>query len=459
MVKFFKPAKTRKRKHHNEKKDGASSVHPVQVTVARMNHSGQGVATHPSSGKTLFIDNALPSESVLVNITAETSRFLEGTVEKVFTSSPSRVTPVCPHYNFCGGCNLQHLQPSSQLDMKASTVIEQLLQQIQVQPAGILPPIQSPANGYRTRARLGVGYHQSQKLFLGFREKASKKLTSIKSCPVLVPSLQQLIQPLTDWLSMTHGKSCVTHVDLLEDMDGPCILLRALRPLSEQEKSQLKQFAELASVRLWLQYEKKGALYTLSGETDDPRLHYQLPSFGVNLAYHPKDFTQVNRFINEKMIIQALTLLSPQKGERVLDLFCGIGNFTLPLARSGAEVLGVEGDAEMVLRAQENSRKQGLNKARFKAADLEADQNWLWYERFDAILLDPPRAGAKQIMARLGELKAKRIVYVSCNSATFARDATILLEQGYVLEQLGVMDMFPHTAHIETMALFSRHIQ
>ncbi|WP_051235639.1 23S rRNA (uracil(1939)-C(5))-methyltransferase RlmD [Marinimicrobium agarilyticum] len=430
-------------------------VLPEPLAIERLSHDGRGIARW--EGKTLFVAGALPGETVTVRLLGEQSRFAEGEVTEVLVPAAQRQTPPCRHYGTCGGCQLQHLAPRSQVAAKQQAVLDQLERQGKVRPKELVPAILSPSEGYRHRARLGVWTEKNGTVTLGFRRKRERTLTPIDACEVLAPALNALLAPLRGWLEGLERRDAVGHIELILSEEGPAMVVRELKALSPRDLQRLGTVGDGAlGDRIWRQTTSEG-LSDLNGEPCDPRLHYGLPDFELDLAFHPQDFTQVNVEVNRAMVRQAVDWLAPQPGERVLDLFCGMGNFTLPLARSGAWVRGLEGSDAMVGRARENARRHGLE-AEFDTANLARGDARLWPKGtpLDAVLLDPPRDGARELMAPLAQLRPRRLVYASCNPATLARDAGELATAGYDLQSLGVLDMFPHTEHVESMALFVR---
>lgn len=430
-----------------------------EFTIDRLSHDGRGVAN--LNGKTLFIAGALVNEKVSARLVEEHSRFIDARADDILTPSPERVIPPCVHYERCGGCQLQHMQPAQQLAMKQESLLQQLKRWGGVEPKRVLPPITATDTGYRSRARLGVWYESDGSVSLGFRQHYSNEITQIKHCLVLAPELNQLLAPLHSWLTDLRAVKAVTHIELVKGQSDIAIILRHTKKLADADRAGLVQLAEQQSVSIWLEPNGDQGLTDLQGNICDPRLHYQVA--GLQLAYHPQDFTQVNPHVNQLMVAQALDFLALQPEDRVLDLFCGIGNFTLPIARECAEVVGIEAVESMVLRGRENAEALNIGNAKFIAANL-ADMTHTQLQRLggniNALLLDPPRDGAKDIVASIQrwvtgkQLSPKRIVYVSCNPATLARDSALLADVGYQLDAVGVLDMFPHTSHVESMALF-----
>jgi 23S rRNA (uracil1939-C5)-methyltransferase len=445
-----------------EKKMSQFNMRLGEFTIDRMSHDGRGIGDWKS--KTLFVDGALTGERVSARLIEEHSRYSEARVDEVITASPYRQAPSCVHFAQCGGCQLQHLNAEHQLILKQDAVLEQLERWGGVIPKKIAAPITSASEGYRRTARMGVWYEEKGEVTLGFRQRNTKQLVQVDTCVVLVPALNKLLAPLKNWLSELRSVKAVTHLELIDSDQGAAVVLRHTKKLDIADIAQLSVLTQKHEFAVWLQAGEAAALKNLSGELVDPRLVYQLPEFNLELGFHPQDFTQVNPAVNAQMIVQAIAWLELKGDERVLDLFCGIGNFTLPLARHCAQVFGMEAEEAMVARGRENAARAQITNATFLAADLvNTSENRLYQTcgNIDAILLDPPRDGAKEIIAVLlklkgQQLKPKKIVYVSCNPATLARDAKVLTEAGYVLHTLGVMDMFPHTAHVESMALFIR---
>lgn len=432
-----------------------------EFVVDRFGHDGRGLAS--LNGKTLFIEGAIAGERVSARLVQDHSRFIEARVDAVLEPSPDRVVPPCTHYGSCGGCQLQHLAPAAQLAMKQQIVLEQVQRWGGLTPKRILPPLSAGDLGYRSRARLGVWYEADGSVTLGFRQQHSKKLTPIDTCPVLQPELNQLLEPLRQWLHSRCANKAVSHIELVAAKGAPVLILRHTKPLVEAQRQSLAELAQAQGCQLWLEPNGDQGLTDLAGEPVDPRL--ALAVAGLELQFHPQDFTQVNPAVNGQMVQQALDLLALSPDDRVLDFFCGMGNFTLPMAGRCAQVTGLEVVDTMVARARANAEQLGLTNVEVIKADLsQVDSPRLRQlcSQASAILLDPPRDGAKELVSQLrdlrrkGQLSAKRIVYVSCNPATLARDAALLAEAGYNLEALGVMDMFPHTSHVESMALFQR---
>lgn len=456
-------------KHRTKPRPAQQPIYTFQVES--LSHEGRGIAhygshpDHPSEkqGKKVFIRYALPGETVRAQITNVVKR-LEEADSTALLSEPAaiRIEPKCPHFTVCGGCNMQHIQLDEQIRLKQDVLKSHLEHFAGIQPEQWLPALRSSREDYRRKARIGVRYlPHKDKLVVGFRENQSNKLISIDRCMVLdrefgsITALKQLLQSL-------KAKAAIGHIELAMGDDEIALLVRHTEKLSQQDVNQLKQFALNKQWQLYLQPEGAESLHRVDDPTAAMRLHYHLDDFDLKFGFSPLDFTQVNSTINPQMVKLACDLLQLQQGERILDLFCGLGNFTLPLARCVGEtgqVVGVEGSEEMVRRAAENAEINGIIHAHFYSQDLTKDfSHHSWANQgFDALLIDPPRAGAEEIMHYVPKFGAKKIVYVSCNPATLARDAGVLAQHGYRLKKAGVMDMFTHTGHVESIALFEKY--
>ena len=425
------------------------------AAVTGLSHDGRGIAR--LNGKTLFIEDALPGEEVTFRVLRRRKDYDEAEVREVVRASPTRVTPRCGHYGTCGGCVLQHMEPDAQLAAKQQTLLDNLQRIGGVQPRELLPPLKGPFWGYRRRARLAAHRSPSGRVFVGFTERHPHRVTDLHSCDVLDPSLAALLEPLSTLFS---GLSIADRIPQIEAVVGESMVVLSLRVLtapSAQDREALGTFERQHGLRFYLQPGRSDSAQPLDGQTPD--LHYRLPESGVVIGFLPTDFIQINGEVNRRLVELALAELDTQPGDRALDLFCGLGNFTLPLARCAASVTGVEGEAGLVVRARGNAERNRIGNALFHQADLFAEQQqgaWAG-EKYQRVLLDPPRAGAREIIAQFPRFKAERVVYVSCHPATLARDAKLLVEeQGYALLKAGVLDMFPHTAHVESIAVFGR---
>ena len=421
-----------------------------RLHIERLANDGRGIAF--VDGRTWFVAGALADEDVEARVLGARSQVVEARAERIFTSSAQRRVAPCAHAGQCGGCTLQHLPHSEQLALKQRTLAEQLLRVAAAAPEEWAPPLVGPEFGYRRRARIAVRWDvKSKQLAVGFRAAASQDIVAIADCPVLVQPLQTLLSALPEVLRGLRKPQALGHVEIFSGT-AMALLVRHTAPLSEEDVAHLQHFCQAQNAQLWLQGEGDP-----QPQQADAELGYRLESWNLQLAYRPGDFVQVNGPVNEAMIAQALAWLAPQAGERVLDLFCGLGNFALPLAQRVAEVVAVEGVATMVARAQQNARSNGLENLHFYQADLSNPLDGAWMQKgFSAVLLDPPRDGAFAVVKQIAALGAERVLYVSCNPATLARDTAELLKQGYRLKRAGILDMFPQTAHVEAMALFER---
>ncbi len=432
---------------------------PVTCEIESLSHEGRGIAH--KDGKTLFVDGALPGETVTARYINSKRKYDELAVESIVNPHPQRVEPPCPHAHICGGCSMQHVDLKYQIEHKQQVLLDHLHHFGAQTPEEIAPPLLSNGKGYRTKARLGVRYvTKRDEVLVGFRERFSNFLTAIDSCPVLVDSVGQRIPALKE---LVRSLSCYQRIPQIEVAAGDIVcalIVRHMDPLADEDKAKLIEFSKDTGLALYLQPKGPDTVHKIWPQDSRDMLEYSLADFDLTLDFHPTDFTQVNREINNSMLNQALTWLAAEPSDHVLDLFCGLGNFTLPLASQAKSVVGVEGSEAMVERGYHNARKNGVNNVEFHAANLHLplskDSQAPWIGQYDKILLDPPRSGAEEIVNSINRFNAARIVYVSCNPATLARDAGILAQQGYKLVRAGVMDMFPHTTHVESMALFER---
>ncbi|MDX1823338.1 MAG: 23S rRNA (uracil(1939)-C(5))-methyltransferase RlmD [Thiohalomonadales bacterium] len=430
---------------------------PQAASIESLTHDGRGVAR--IADKTVFIDGALPGEDVLFRYTRARSNYDEGEVLEIKVASPHRVTPACEFFNSCGGCSLQHLDPAEQIRIKQGILVENLSRIGKVQAEALLPPLTGPIWGYRQKARLGVRYvHKKGRVLVGFREKHSAFLADMTHCKILNPLIGERLEDLSQ---LIRQLSCYKHIAQLEVAvgdEGVALIFRHLVDLTDADKQRLIEFGQNSEFQIYLQPGGPGSVILLWPERAS--LSYRLPAYDVTLAFQPNDFTQVNTAINQAMIGRALELLDPQATDQVLELFCGLGNFSLPLARQVHRVSAVEGDAALIERARQNAQHNGIDNVDYHVANLMENVSgspWLRQRHYDKVLLDPPRSGALEMLPHLAALQAQRLVFVSCNPATLARDAGILVnDYGYRLVKAGVMDMFPHTAHVESIALFCK---
>ncbi len=428
----------------------------LELEVMDLSHDGRGVSRH--EGKAVFVVGALAGETVRARIDRVHKQFDEATTIEVLRASPQRVVPTCPHFGTCGGCSLQHLEPRSQVAAKWHNLAENFERIGQVRPEHWLKPLMGPVWGYRRKARLAVKFVPKKgKTLVGFREVDPRFIADLSVCHTLVPQVGTRLTALGELMGSLEARARIPQIEVAAGDDRTALVFRNLEPLSESDGDKLRAFGRAEGFAIFLQPGGSDSVTPIDGGPEE--LHFSLPEHGLDYAFRPLDFIQVNGEMNRRMIPHALDLLDPQPHERVLDLFCGLGNFTLPLARRAMSVVGVEGEPALVQRARDNAARNGVGNAEFHAADLAADlRGQPWMEAgFDALLLDPPRTGADATIAQLPLDSVGRIVYVSCHPATLARDAGILVrEHGYRLAAAGVMDMFPHTAHIESIALFER---
>jgi len=440
---------------------------PVVADVVSLSHDGRGVAH--VDGKAVFVHGALPGEQVLLRYTRRARRHDEGMVTEVVRASPARVEPRCAHFGVCGGCALQHMDPTAQVHLKAQVLAETLARIGQVAPARWLPPLSGAPWGYRRKARLGVRrVAKKGRVLVGFRERGSSFVADLQHCDVLHPAVGARLPALAALVDSLSIRERLPQIEMAQGDGPPVLVLRVLDPPSAEDVQKLQAFAADTGLRLYLQPGGTDTIAPLPGQ--DVQLSYRLPmpelqrasSGDLDILFEPADFTQVNLEMNRRMVDQALGLLDPQPDAAVLDLFCGLGNFTLPVARRAGRVVGVEGDAGLVARARRNAAHNGIDNVEFQCADLYAEPTAAapWHgQRFDLALLDPPRSGAREVLDPLAATGVRRLVYVSCYPATLARDAEHLVHGlGFRLMAAGAMDMFPHTAHLESMAVFERGV-
>ena len=436
--------------------DASRSVEATALVTA-LTHEGRGVAH--VDGKAVFIDGALPHEEVRFRYRARHRTYDEGQLSEVIVAAPERVTPHCPHFELCGGCSMQHMAPHAQRASKQQILLDNLQRIGQLAPVEVSAPLTGPAWGYRRRARLGAKFvDKKDAMLVGFHEKRSHFLAAIERCDVLHPVFGERIVALRELLRSLDAYKRIPQLEVACGDDASAMIVRHLDELTPHDRERLQHFGQQHQIEIFLQAGGPDSITLLWPEQS--RLSYRLPEFDVELQFRPSDFIQVNADINRSMVSQAVQWLELQSHERVLDLFCGLGNFTLPLARRTREVVGVEGERALVSAAQANAVRNDITNAHFYVGDLSRacdDLPWARGQHYDAVLLDPPRVGAEPVLSVVGRSGASRVVYVSCNSATMARDAGILVrEHGFELQRVAAMDMFPHTSHSEAMALFKR---
>ncbi|GAC1453941.1 MAG: 23S rRNA (uracil(1939)-C(5))-methyltransferase RlmD [Steroidobacteraceae bacterium] len=430
------------------------------ATVDGLTHEGEGVV---HGGKTVFVAGALPGERIRLRRTRRHRQHDDGVLLEVLQPSPLRVTPRCAHFGVCGGCVLQHLAPEAQLAAKEQELKDSLERVAKLAPRCWLPPLAGPAWGYRRRARLGAKYvRKKEQVVVGFRERAAPYVAQLSGCEVLQPPAGALIAPLASMLTGLTIREHVPQIEVAVADNVTALVLRVLKTPPPGDLERLAAFAAAQRVRIYLQPGGLDSVRVL-GPPGEP-LRYALPRFDLQLEFEPTDFIQVNGAINEALVARALELLETDANSRVLDLFCGLGNFTLALARRAALAVGVEGEAALIERARGNALRNGLGNAEFHVGNLAVtpatpQPAWL-RQSYSHVLLDPPRTGAREVLAAVAALAPQRVLYISCHPGSLARDLGVLVhEHGFTLEAAGAVDMFPHTAHVESLALLSSPVR
>lgn len=431
---------------------------PVGV-IESLDHEARGITR--LEGKAIFVEGALPGETVEYCSYRRKPKFEQAVVERIITPSGQRVEPPCPHFGVCGGCSMQHLDFPGQVAVKQRVLEDDLWHLARVRAEQLFPPLYGPAWGYRQRARLGVRFVPKKGgVLVGFHERRSSYIADLRCCPILPKRVSDLLLPLRALVERLSIRERLPQVEVAQGARCLALVFRVLLPPTERDLAAFREFGERHDVVVFLQPKGPESAFCLWPQSPPP-LSYRLPEFGVELFFRPTDFTQVNHAINEVMVRRAMLLLDPRPGERIADMFCGLGNFTLPIAASGALVVGIEGSAGLVQRGEANAVANGLaGRIAYDVANLfEIDAAGLArLGRFNKMLIDPPREGAIELVKALPDDGAPtRIVYVSCNPATLARDSAVLVHQkGYRLRGAGVINMFPQTSHVESIALFER---
>ena len=427
---------------------------PLRARIIDLTHDGRGVAD--LDGRRVFVRDALPGELVEIALRKRRRKLQEADLARVLEPSPERVVPPCEYFGRCGGCVLQHLDDAGQVRFKQDVVAQAFARIGGIDPEEWLAPITGPTWRYRRRARLGVKFVQGKdRVLVGFRERAAPYITDMAHCPVLMPPLDNLLGELALVIERSSVRQRLPQIETAVGDSASAVVLRVLDAPSSADEALIAEFGRRHDIDVYLQRGGPGTIVPLGSA---PRtLDYSLPQFGITLRFAPTDFVQVNAPVNAQMVAAAVELAAIEPGDRVLDLYCGLGNFSLPFAQRAAAVLGVEGEAGLVARAVRNAALNGLGNARFLTADL-AKSDWSFFrEHWDIVVLDPPRTGADVAIAEMRHVAPRRIVYVSCHPATLARDARVLVHDlGYRLTAARVLDMFPHTHHVEAMALFER---
>lgn len=430
---------------------------PIELTIDDLSHDARGVARH--DGKVVFVEDALAGERVLARINRRGRDFDQAQAIEVLQASPDRVDPRCTHFGVCGGCVLQHLSPEAQIVAKQKQLLENFRRIGGIEPKRVLPPLMAEPWGYRRKGRLSVKHVAKKgKVLVGFRERQPRFIADLGRCEVLDPRIGQRLEELSELVASLGIAESIAQIEIAAGDGLPALVFRHLQPLAEGDAQRLIGFGEQHGIAIYLQPGGNDSVHRLW--PDEHVLTFSLPARGLTYRFLPLDFVQVNARINEAMIEHALALFDLKGHEQVLDLFCGLGNFTLPLAQATAHVVGVEGEAGLVQRARDNATRNGLaDKVEFHAADLAQDlSKYEWgRRRYDAVLIDPPRTGAQVVLEQLRFPDVRRLLYVSCHPGSLARDARILVDRhGFNVSAAGVMDMFPHTAHVESIALFER---
>jgi 23S rRNA (uracil1939-C5)-methyltransferase len=426
-----------------------------ELTIESLSHEGRGIAHFED--KVVFVSGALPNEKVLANRVFSRAKFEEAEVLEVLTPAPNRIEAKCKVFGLCGGCSFQHLSSEEQIKAKEIWLKEALLNQAKVKVESWLPPLQSESWGYRRKARLGVRFvTKKDKVLVGFREKKSGFITQMDRCEVLHPLVGEQLDILALCIEQLSIKSAIAQIEVAIAENGGILIFRHLQPLNVKDEQLLLDCAQTLGLSFYLQSAGLDSVRPLS---ESKTLIYTHPEHSIKMVFLPTDFTQINFSLNRAMVTRAIELLALTSEDNVLDLFCGLGNFTLPIARYAKSVVGVEGDKGLIERARKNAKDNQLDNVNFYQADLFDEVNGLsWFrgKTYNKALIDPARSGAAEVIKYLPKLGVERLVYVSCNPATLARDSAQLIELGYQLECAGVMDMFPQTAHVESIAVFSR---
>lgn len=428
------------------------------ATLSKLSHDGRGVAH--INGKTTFVQGGLPGETVKFKYLRKHASFDEGQVTEILHAVPERVAPHCPHFSICGGCQLQHLQSDAQIQHKQAVLLEFLQHQANTRPLEILPPLKSTPWGYRRKARLSVKYvPKKNKVLVGFREKSSHLVADIECCPILPESIGHLLPAFSELFQQLSIREQIPQMEIAITEKENAIIIRHLAAFTAEDLEIIRAFVSAHQLKCYLQPAGINSISLFWPSDADVLLNYRIPTYDLNLHFSPQQFVQINDAINQSMIAQAIDLLALTATDHVVDLFCGIGNFSLPIAKHCAQVVGVEGDLSAIKTAQDNAIKNNINNVTFFCEDLSQSRYGHWStQTYNKILLDPPRSGAKALMPWIISHQASHIVYISCNPVTLARDTSDLIQQGYTLVKAGVMDMFPHTQHIEAIALFIKKL-
>lgn len=432
-------------------------IYPELIThcIESLSHDGRGIAR--INGKTVFVAQGLPGESVQMRYLRKRGNFDEAETVAVLSPALDRRHPACPHFTLCGGCSLQHIEINAQILFKQKALME-LFQNLKIAPKEWLPPIVSPPWGYRRKARLGVKFlRKKNRVIIGFRERQGRMIADMSQCQVLIPAIGQRILELIQLIGSLSILDKIPQIEIAAGDNVCALIIRHLENLSAQDLTLIQEFGQKHVFQIYLQSAGIESIFLLYSPFQE-NLYYLLPQHHLKMEFQPWQFIQINAEVNKAMVDRALELLDCQPHDKVLDLFCGIGNFSLPIAQKSLQVTGVEGDAGAVAQARHNAQLNGIINCQFYTADLFQAQNKTeWGQKnYDKILIDPPRSGAEQIIETIPHWRPQRVVYVSCDIATLARDSSRMSQLGYRLVKAGIMDMFPHTQHAEAIALFEK---
>ena len=433
------------------------SPEPIELEISGLYDDGRGTTEH--LGKLLLVEGSLPGEKVIAEIKGKKKKNLVAKTTEVLVASPDRIEPACANAEVCSGCCLHHQSSEAQILEKQSRLQALFRSAEAPEPEQWIEPLLGPKLGYRNKARLGVRYVEKKEMLLvGFREKNGRYVAELDNCPVLTPEVGERLLDLREMIGNLQAFDTIAQLEVSAGDEETALVVRHLEELSDADQQALIDFGKQHDLQIYLQPGGLKTVHKVWPADNYERLRYALPEFDLEMLFHPMDFTQVNAEINRKMIQQALDWLQLDPQDSVLDLFCGLGNFTLPIARKVAKVVGVEGSESAVERADENALHNKIENSSFYYADLFEpfdEQPWA-NQKYNALLIDPPRSGAEQVAQNLALIDPDKILYVSCNPKSLARDAKLIVDAGYQIKKAGVMDMFPHTAHVESMVLFER---
>ncbi len=429
---------------------------PIEVVIEDLSHDGRGIAR--VNGKVMFVNGALPGEKVIAKHTGGNKNFEEGLAIEIIEPSVDRVEAQCQFYDVCNGCTMMHLAPQKQIEFKQNTLKQNLLKMAKIEPEHWMEPLTAGSWHYRRRARLSVRWVVAKdKVLVGFREKEGRYVADMDYCEILQKPLDDLLKPLAEMIEKLFIRQHIAQIEASIADDDVALIVRHLKPIRDDDEKILLDFAEEHDVRIYSQSKGPKTIFEMTKK--DRPLFFDMPEYNIRMEFLPSDFIQVNGKMNDKMIEQAMNLLDVQADDVVLDLFCGLGNFTLPLATKVMEIVGIEGEQSLVDRAIANAKLNKLDNVVFEVADLRRNhENSEWFKKdYSKVLIDPPRSGAWEVLPLIAQTKANTLLYVSCHPASLARDTDRLVnELGFKLVRAGVMDMFPHTSHVESIALFTR---